>query len=156
LSTISKLGGDSLVNLPDVLARIERRLEGWEQNISLDGKNIEVANIEQPSWIAYYDQIAVEAYSISEYCEMLVKKVRAERMHYIKNQSSKDYTDSAIQRAIDGDKQFIYQQQIYLEVREVYDKCKSIVESFKQRSYSLNNIVKLRENELENITIRID
>lgn len=155
MSTIGKLGGESLSNLPKVLASIERRLAGWEDNIKIDGKNIEAANVEQPSWIAYYDQVAVEMSAIVDYCEILVKKVRAERMQYIKKNSAKDYTDTAIQKAIDGDKEYIVQQQIYLEVREVYDKCKSIVEAFKQRSYSLNNIVRLRENELENITIRL-
>ena len=155
MSTIKKLGGDQLPNLPKVLASIDKRLDGWEDNIKLDGKNIASANVEQASWLAYYDQIAAETAAIREYCEMLVKKVRAERMHYIKTNSAKDYTDSAIQRAIDGDKAYLYQQEIYLEVCEVYDKCKSIVEAYKQRSYSLNNLVRTYENELQNITIRI-
>ena len=155
MTTIGKLGGDSLSNLPDVLDSINKRLEGWEANIRIDGKNIESANVEQPSWIAYYDQIAVEAGTIMDYAEMLVKRVRAERMVYIKVNAGKDYTDTAVQRAIDGDKAYIRYQQLYLEVKEMYEKCKAIVDAFRQRSYSLNNIVKIRENELENITIRL-
>ena len=155
MTTIGKLGGDSLSNLPDVLDSINKRLEGWEDNIRIDGKNIESANVEQPSWIAYYDQIAVEAGTIMDYAEMLVKRVRAERMVYIKVNAGKDYTDTAVQRAIDGDKAYIRYQQLYLEVKEMYEKCKAIVDAFRQRSYSLNNIVKIRENELENITIRL-
>ena len=43
-----------------------------------------------------------------------------------------------------------------IEVEEVYESVKSIVKSFEQRSYSLNNIVRIREKELENITIRME
>lgn len=155
MSTIAKLGGPSLTNLPKVLASIEKRIDGWEEQIKIDGKNIEVANVEQPSWIAYYDQLCVETGTILDYIELQVKKVRAEQMRHIKDNLSKDYTDSAIQKIIDGNPLYIEKQELYLEVKEVYDKCRAIVEAFKQRSYSLNNIVKIREAELENITIRI-
>jgi len=155
-STIKKIGDESLKGLPQALLIIEKKMDNWENDIRLDGKNLQSAVVEQPSLLAYYDQIAVEAYTIMDYVETIVKKVRAERMRFIKENSSKDYTDTAIQRAIDGDKEYIKYQTIFLEVKEVYDKAKAIVEAFKQRSYSLNNIVKIREHELENITIRLD
>lgn len=155
MSTIAKLGGTNLPNLPKVLASIEKRLDGWEKNIQLDGKNIEIANVEQPSWIAYYDQLCVETGIILDYVELQVKKVRAERIKYVRSNSSREYTDTAIQKVIDDNEEFIKIQELYLEVKEIYDKCKAVVEAFKQRSYSLNNIVKIREAELENITIRL-
>ena len=134
---------------------MESRLQGWEDNIRIDGKNIASANVEQPSWIAYYDQICVEMGTVLDYAELLVKKVRAETMKKVKTSWGADYTDSALQKVIDGSEGFIYQQQIYLEVKELYDKCKSIVEAFKQRSYSLNNLVKIHEAEFQNLTIRL-
>lgn len=154
MSTIKKLGGDGLPNLDAVLAKFEDDLNGWANNLDILGKNIEVANVEQPSWIAYYDQIAVKLENILDYCEALVKKVRAERMKYIKDSSSKDYTDTAIQRMVDADKEYLNIYMKFLIVKEIYEGAKSIVKSFEQRSYSLNNIVRIRENELENITIR--
>lgn len=151
----NKEKNEKIINLPNFIEKIEDALNGWQDNIKIDGKNIEYANVEQPSWIAYYDQLAVEVYYNLEYLDMTVKRVRAERMKFIKENSSVDYTDSAIQKLIDGDKEYIKYYEMYLIIKELYDKCKSIVEAFKQRSYSLNNIVKIRERELENITIRL-
>lgn len=153
---VGRIGGENLSGLPTAFISLEKRLSGWEKDIMLDGKNLQAAVVEQPSLLAYYDQIAVEAESMMDYMELMVKRVRAERMKFIKENSSKDYTDSAIQKVIDGDKQYIKTYQIFLEVKELYEKSKSVVEAFKQRSYSLNNLVKIRENDLENITIRMD
>ncbi len=141
-------------NLEKILAKIDDELKTYFDDLEIKGKNIEVANVEQPSLMAYYDQIAVRCENIMDYCETIVKKVRAERMKYIRDNSSKDYTDTAIQRMIDADKDYLNVHMKYLEAKEKYDIAKSIVKSFEQRSYSLNNIVRIRENELENITIR--
>lgn len=141
--------------IPQKILEIEKKIENWRDDISLDGKNLQSAVVEQPSLLAYYDQVAVEAGYYVDLMEMTVKKVRAERIKFIRDNFARDYTDSAIQKAVDGDPQYIKVYEIYIEVKEVYDKCKSIVEAFKQRSYSLNNLVKIHENELENITIRI-
>lgn len=134
---------------------IQDRISNWKTDISLDGKNLQSAVVEQPSLLAYYDQIAVEAEYFMDLMEMQVKKVRAERTKFIRDNFSKEYTDSAIQKLIDGDDQYIKAYRIYLLAKENYDRCKALVEGFKQRSYSLNNIVKIREHELENITIRL-
>ncbi len=42
---------------------------------------------------------------------------------------------------------------IYIELKELCNLCECIVESFKARGYTLNNIVKVRIAELENITL---
>lgn len=141
--------------IPQKILEIEKKIENWRDDISLDGKNLQSAVVEQPSLLAYYDQVAVEAGYYVDLMEMMVKKVRAERIKFIRDNFARDYTDSAIQKAVEGDPQYVKVYEIYIEVKEVYDKCKSLVEAFKQRSYSLNNLVKIHENELENITIRI-
>lgn len=141
--------------IPKKLLEIEKKIENWRDDVSLDGKNLQSAVVEQPSLLAYYDQIAVDAGYYVDLMEMIVKKTRAERIRFIRDNFARDYTDSAIQKAVDGDPQYVKVYEIYIEVKEVYDKCKSLVEAFKQRSYSLNNLVKIHENELENITIRI-
>lgn len=149
-----KLSQERYEKIPEKLAEIEYKIKNWESDIALDGKNIQAAIVEQPSLLAYYDQICVEAGYYVDLMEMMVKKVRAERIKYIRDNYSKEYTDTAIQKVVDGDPKYINAYQIYIEVKEVYDKCKSLVEAFKQRSYSLNNLVKIYEGELYNITIR--
>lgn len=144
--------------LKDIIAKmgyIEKEIADWETDINLNGKNLQSALIEQPSFLARYDQLAAEAGYYVDCVDILVKKIRAERIRYIKQNFAKDYTDSAIQKIVDGDEQYLNTYQIYVEVKYLYDRCKSLVDSFKQRSYALNNIVKVRENELEDITISL-
>lgn len=138
------------------LIRIDEEIKEWEKDVSLNGKNIQVAIVQQPSLLARYDQLASEADFYVDYTDMLVKKIRGEILKRIKDNYSKDYTDTAINKVIDSHPDYIKIQELYLECKLTYTRCKSLVEAFKQRSYSLNNLVKVYEHELDNITIRID
>ena len=134
---------------------IFQKIENWEEDLKLDGKNIQSAIVEQPSLVAYYDQISVDASYVVDYMEMQLKKVRAERIKFIKENFAKDYTDTAINRVVEGDKEYNKTYALLLEARSVHDRCKAIVDAFRQRAYCLNNLVKIYENELYNITIRL-
>lgn len=149
-----KLNDKTYESLPVLISEIENKIKNWKIDIALDGKNIQSAIVEQPSLVAYYDQLAVEANYYLSVAEMRVKRVRAERMRFIQENFTRSYTDTAIQKVIDGDKEYLKVHAVYVEIKRVYDECRSLVESFKQRSYSLNNLVKIYEKELENITIR--
>ena len=137
------------------LESIFKKIEDWESDLLLDGKNIQSAIVEQPSLVAYYDQITVDASYVVDYMEMQLKKVRAERIKFIKDTFAKDYTDTAINRVVEGDKEYNKTFALLLKARAVHDRCKSIVDAFRQRAYCLNNLVKIYENELHNITIRL-
>lgn len=137
------------------LEAIFQKIEDWEEDLKLDGKNIQSAIVEQPSLVAYYDQISVDASYVVDYMEMQLKKVRAERIKFIKENFAKDYTDTAINRVVEGDKEYNKTYALLLEARSVHDRCKAIVDAFRQRAYCLNNLVKIYENELYNITIRL-
>lgn len=141
--------------IPKILDNIHDRVKGWKDDIELNGKNIQSAIVEQASLIAFYDQISVEASYIVDYMEVLLKQTRAERIKFIKDNFAKDYTDTAINKVVEGDKEFVEVNMMLLEAKECYEKCKSIVDAFKQRGYCLNNLVKIYENELDNITIRM-
>lgn len=131
------------------------RLKGWEENLSIDGKNLEVACIEHASWLAFYDEIAVELKYTLDYMEMIEKEVRGSLLKMIKDSYQKEYTDTSIQRVIDANPEYLEAHELYLIVQEQYEKAKSVVKAFEQRSYVLNNIVKIRSAELEHVTIRI-
>lgn len=137
------------------LESISNRIEDWETDLNLDGKNIQSAIVEQPSLVAYYDQVSVDASYVVDYMEMQLKKVRAERIKFIKETFAKDYTDTAINRVVEGDKEYNKTYALLLEARAVQDRCKAIVDAFRQRAYCLNNLVKVYEHELYNITIRL-
>lgn len=130
-------------------------MEGWEDNLAINGKNLEVCCIEHASWLAFYDEIAVETRYILEYVEMVEREVRGNLYKFIKDTAKKDYVDSAILRVIDANPEYLEIHELLLIVQEQYEKAKTIVKAFEQRSYVLNNIVKIREKELENVTVRI-
>lgn len=150
----TKLWRQKLEQVAGNVLEADERLKGWQDNLTIDGKNLEVCCIEQASWLAYYDEIAVELKYTLDFVEMIERMLRGEIMTDIKTRFQKEYTDTSIQRVIDANPDYIEVHEILLTVQEQYDKARSIVKAFEQRSYSLNNIVKIRENELEHVVVR--
>lgn len=146
---------NKIEKVPIIVNNINKKLSDWKNDVDLNGKNIQAAIVEQASLIAYYDQISVEASYLVDYVEIILKQTRADRIKFIKDNFAKDYTDTAINRVVEGDKIFVDISLLLIEVKECYAKCKAIVEAFKQRGYCLNNLVKIYENQLDNITIRM-
>lgn len=130
----------------------EKLLE-YKKDLNLNGKNLQVANVEQPSLIAYYDQITVEIHAYVKYLEMIEKDIRGTAYKKIRDSASRDYTEAAIQRLIDSDGEYLKVHSLLIDIEELYETSKSIVKCFEQRSYSLNNLVKIHEKELHNITV---
>jgi len=152
---IAQLNKD-LSNFDAIITSYEKSMDGWKDNLRINGKNLESANIEQPTWIAYYDQLKVDMKILTDYMDMLVKERRAKMFRIISQNQSYDYTDNAKNKLIDDDEGYIALNKRYLVAKEMYLKLDSIVTCFSQRSFSLNNIVKIREKELENITVFIN
>ncbi len=150
----TKLWKKKLEQIAGNVLEADDKLKGWEENLTIDGKNLELCCVEQPSWLAYYDEIAVEMKYTLDFVEMVERMVRGDIMKEIKDRFQKEYTDTSIQRVIDANPDYIEVHEILLTVQEQYDKARSVVKAFEQRSYSLNNIVKIREKELEHVVIR--
>lgn len=150
----SKPWRDKLVKVADNLDDARKQLAGWEEKLVIDGKNLELCCVEHASWFAYYDEIAVELKYSLEFVEMLENQVRGELFKHAKDTYKREYTDSSIMKVIDANPDYLEVHEVLLIVQELYDKARSVVEAFKQRSYVLNNIVKIREKELEHVVIR--
>lgn len=134
----------------------EKKLKGWKSVISLDNKNIEIVNVEQSSWLAYYDEIRVHLKTMIDYFEYLLKKQKARDMKALINSSQKSMTDSMVEKLAEESQDYNDIYMIYLEIKELYMTASSIVNQFQQRGYAINNIVKIREKELQGITLHID
>lgn len=130
------------------------KMKGWEANLEIRDKNLELCCVQHASWIGYYDEIAAELKYTVEFVDMIERQIRGELFKSIKESSKKEYTDSAILRVIDANPDYIEIHEILLMAQEQYDKCVKVVKAFEQRSYMLNNIVKIREKELEHVVIR--
>lgn len=136
------------------IAKAEAALKDYEDNLTINEKNLELACVEHASWLAFYDEIAVELKYTLEFVDMVEKEVRGNAFKLIKDTFQKEYTDSSIQRVIDANPDYLEVHELLLIVQEQYDKARVVVKAFEQRSYSLNNIVKIREKELEHVVIR--
>jgi hypothetical protein len=139
-----------------ILREFELKIKNWRTDVKLGGKNIKVANVQQASFLAYYDEIRVDLKSLLNYYEMRVKQVRAESLQAIYKNSKYDYSSTEKDKIIDTDPKYIKYKRIYLEVDEMYNMLSSISEQFKNRAYTINNQVKILVASLEDITLTDD
>lgn len=142
-----------LSNIDDILSPIHDIINDAKDDINLEGKNIAVANVEQSSLIAYYDEIKSELKYLVDYYDVMLKKKRGTLYEDILNNFSKSLNDRAIDKLIDADKSYVEMYRSALETKRTYDKVSSIVNSLTQRSYSLNNLVRIYEHQLQDITL---
>lgn len=134
----------------------EKKLSGWEKNVSLDNKNIERVNIEQSSWLAYYDEIKVNLKTMVEYFEYLLKNQKAKDIRVLMRTSEKALTDRMLDKLAEESQDYNDIFMVYLEIKELYLLADSIVNQLYQRAYAINNIVKIREKELQGITLHLN
>lgn len=146
----------NLENVVNQLEKLDKELEGWQEKVSLDNKNIEVVNIEQAAWLAYYDEIKVQLKMMLDYVDYLLKQQKAKSMKLLYNTMQKSVTDRTIEKLAEDNKTYRDLFLIYLEVKELYLIADSVVSQLYQRAYSINNIVKIREKELEGVTLHLD
>ena len=143
-----------LSNLDAILDDFDNRLSTWKDDVAVGGKNIERANMEQPAYFAYYDQIKAEAESLCEKLELMTKVAKAVAMDRIGGpKTSKVYPERTLDKLAEEDFTYRRNHVAYLEARERYLKAKSVVDAFTQRGYSLTNIRHIRIAEMHDKTI---
>lgn len=139
----------------NIINDYEKKLSGWQKNLSLDTKNIEKANIEQSSWLAYYDEIKVHLKTMVEYFEYLLKNQKAVDIRVLMRTSDKALTDRMLDKLAEDSQDYKDIFMVYLEVKELYLTADSIVNQLQQRAYALKNIVEIRAKELQGITLHL-
>jgi hypothetical protein len=144
---------DLLSEIDSIIELYSKKIKDWKQNIKLDGKNIEVVNIQQVAWCAYYDEMRVQIKSIHDFLDMKIRQIRGKLFLKISTSSSNDYSDRAKERIIDDSPEYLAIYRKYLEIKELYENIQSIVDQFKNRSYTLNNIVNIRIAALQDETL---
>jgi len=142
-------------NFLSLLDEYEDRLSGWKKNVSLDNKNIQMVNIEQVAWIAYYDEIKVELKHYLDDLDRRLKRQKAIAIKVIYDTMQKSITDRMVDKLAEENKDYENIYALYLEFKNLYERADMIVNAFQQRAYAINNIVKIREKELQGITLHI-
>ena len=140
-------------NLNEILRPYIEALEGVAENIAIEGKTLEKANLEQPVWHAYYDERRVELKSLSEFIKMQVQRFRAIQTKKYTENYSYDLPERTKEKYIDKDDAYLDVNETYLEVYELYTKFDSIVEAYKSRGFALRNITNARVAALQDTVL---
>ncbi len=151
MSIIGELSGDNK-NLPPLLARYETALEDHETNLVIKGKKLELANYEHPGWQSYYDERRIELHTLVKYFEVEVNKVRGQLFRQYENYS-RELDNRSKEKYIDHEPEYLTIFEIYLEVKDLHDRYAGVVDAFRSRGFTLNNITKIRVAALEDAVI---
>jgi hypothetical protein len=153
LRHLMKDGALDMALIPDRLQHYTNRLEDWKADLSLQNKNLRDTLIDQHSIAAYYDEIKAELYTFVAFLEMKRDQRAGEVNQMIKEDSRFDHSDRSIALLIKKDPDYILHDRLRMEADELYRRAYSICNQFQQRAYTLTNIVKVMESELQDVTL---
>ena len=131
---------DELID--EIISEYSKKIIGWDAQVQLSGKPLGIANAEQAAYASYYDQMRVELDTIKEFIEYKTRKAKVAAIKTILTHSAKSYGERILEKMAEDDPVYDKYYSYLIRVTHIYQKTASIVESFKQRAYSLNNISK--------------
>jgi hypothetical protein len=152
MSRIDDLG-DKNQYLPDILDEYQTVLDQAKGHIQLSGKEIGLANVEQASWLAYYDERRAELRTLDKWLESEVNRVRGRLFKAITEHNARDLSDRAKEKYIDTEPAYQNMYAVYLEIHETYEQFIAIVDAFKARGYALNNLTRLKVAQVDNVEL---
>lgn len=144
---------ESLLNLPQILDHYEEILVDWAENLKIEGKTLELANREQPGWLAYYDECRIQLKSVVKYIEDQVEKVRGEEWVRYTEKYSRELSYKDKDRYVCKETTYLSKREILHEATELYDRFDGIVRAFEARGYALKNITEARIHQLSDVVL---
>lgn len=151
---LAKLQQYGISVAPDIIDHYSRDLgEVAKRRLELKGKRIDHANVEQPGWLAYYDERCRELNVICKWFEMKVDATRGRLWKDYTDNSSRELSPRDKDHYINNEPDYINYYELYLAFRELYEKYGAVVDGFKQRGYSLNNLTRLYTASLPDVIL---
>lgn len=135
---------EDLSNLQEVLKEYDGWLKNYEKNLKIDMKTYSKANSEQAGWLAWYSELHDELDVIHKDMETRSKVARAMAAIKLEKVSSKKYTEKEMTRHEDTDPTVRATNKAAREIEERKKRAATIVEAFKARGYTLNNMTRIR------------
>lgn len=152
MSLIERLG-ENYKNLPSILEEYEKGLAHIEDSLRIKGKNLESANAEHSGIQFYYESRRADLHTLVKYFEARTAAARGNLFRKFTETYSRDLSDRQKDKYIDNDDQYLTQYEVYLEVKDVYEKYEAVCDAFRSRGFALNNITKIRVASLEHVDI---
>jgi len=140
-------------NYTKILDHYEAEMNGFKENLELEGKTLERANREQPSWLSFYDQKKLELRSVVKFLDDRVEKERGLLWRNYTENYSVELTPRDKERYICKDEEYLNAREMYLEVNELFGKYEAIVRAFEARGYALKNITEARIHTVGDIVL---
>lgn len=144
---------DDLSNIPEILDKYEDALVGHENHLKIKGKNLESANVENPSWMAYYDQRKIELNSLARFIEMKLEQEKGKLWKAYTEAYSRELSARDKDQYISKDPAYLKVYQVLIIIEELLKKYSSVVDAFQNRGYALRNITSLRVASMEDVVL---
>lgn len=144
---------DDLKNIPQLLFKYEDALAGYEENLKIKGKNLEKANVENPSWLAYYDQRRIELNSLARFVEMKLEQTKGKLWKMYTENYSRELSARDKDQYVARETEYLKVYQVLITVEELLKKYSSVVDAFQNRGYALRNITSLRVATMEDVVL---
>lgn len=142
-----------LSNLTKVLDHYDKKMKGYFDIVSINGKNIADVMTEQVGWFSFYDQIRAELQSNVDILEYYCDQIQVRKFKELAKTESKAFNESSMLKMATDTPEYRNTRLAFLEVGERLLKADSIMKAFSQRGFTINNIVRVNEANLQGITI---
>lgn len=141
-----------VTTLVDAIAHFENEIANARKDISLRG-NVERNARDMPGIVEYRFYQLQEIEAILEYLNIELRKMRSQSFkkfleHYNKQLSSRD-----AEKYVDGEKDIVDMTHLINEFALVRNGMHGIIKALEQKSFSINNIIKLRSAGIENLEL---
>jgi hypothetical protein len=146
---------EDLSNLEAVMDSFDEDMSEFDDHVRLDMKTFARASCEQAAYMSYYSQIGDELRAIAKDMDTRLKVARAKATRNFLQVATKTYTDKILTMMVEDDPIVQKLTKALGEVVERMDKSDSMVEGFRQRGFSLNNLSRNRAAEFHNEKIYI-
>jgi hypothetical protein len=152
MSLLLKIKDDDS-NFFDILDEYTRALEGYEVNLKIAGKSLELCNSEHASWMSYYDQRRIDLLSLVKHYDTKMLAVRGKLWVGYTETHSFALNTRDKEMYINNEPRYLAVKELYLMIEELHKKFESVVELFKQRGFALRNITNIRVAALEDVIL---
>lgn len=145
--------GINMSKLPNLLEQYTEDLSTYADNLVISGKTLEKSLREQATWSAFYGERAVELGIIVKHLEAQVKKVRGRLSAQYNENYNPALSERMTDKYIDKEDDYLDTYEMLLEVQELYEKYKMVLDAFNRRGFALRDITSARIAEIHQVTL---
>ena len=147
------LGDVQIARIPSRIADYETLIDAAESVFELKGRNLEDACKKHAQNLMFYDVMLQECKTIEDTIKVKVDELEGRIYKRYNEQHQIKLGTNDIRQYVRGDPEYVTAVQILIEVVHTKRRLEAIVEALKSMGWSLNNIVKLRIAQLEDVNL---